>query len=312
MINRSCIIDVGANEGDFAIEAARKNPDLTVIAFEPIPQLRDLIQTRAKNAQVENLIVRDEAILDEPGIVQLNIANHADMGVSSLLSFDKQNISEDDYWRSRTDLYHEDRICINAERLDNILVELGLESVEFIKIDAQGVDLRVLQSLGRFRPKAGMLEAATTRFKALYIGEPDLFETLQSLRESKYEIWEIKPNDPACAEVNVYFTDKSVNIRDIESRYSLMDIPLYGDKHYWFSHASNAVEAERRANDKSSERLETMQYELSALQRRLQELKTENSNIIAENRAIRNSKSWRMTSIFRLLVSAPLRTERDE
>ena len=320
LTNRDCIIDVGANEGDFAVHAASLNPEILVLAFEPIPQLASLIESRARQLGLQNLIVRCEAVLDVPGTLQLNIANHADMGVSSLLSFNSENISKDDYWRTRTDLYHEEQIEVQVSRLDRILEELQIDNVLFIKVDAQGVDLRVLSSLGDFKPLSGMLESATTRSKALYLNEPDLTDTLRSLREGGFVVWDIKPNDPACAEVNVFFARSNVDFRELETNLALMKIGIYGSKHYWFSHSSRAdgekiastaetlagmtigtsesASLHRRVSQYRRQTLETLQ-ELANL--KLQVIQLDHAT--EELDKVLNSKSWRWTSLIRQAAS---------
>lgn len=318
-----CILDVGANEGDFAVEVAALNPELLVIAFEPIPQLANHIEARARKLGLDNLVVRPEAILDIPGSLTLNIANHADMGVSSLLKFNRANIELDDYWRTRTDLYHEEQIDVPVARLDSILDELQVGNVVFLKIDAQGVDLKVLDSLGTYRPKAGMLESATTRSKALYFDEPDLTEALGKLREDDFIVWDIKPNDPACAEVNVFFAGQDVDFRQLEVEHSLLKISIYGDKHYWRNHSANAEELtsiethvampsgiseiaslHRRVREYRFQVLGNLR-ELDRLQRRLDNL----GLISLELDKVLSSRSWRWTRLVRVVASLFMRNK---
>jgi FkbM family methyltransferase len=318
LIRPHCIIDVGANSGNFCIEVAKKNPTVTVIAFEPIPQLFESIQRRKVELGLENLLVRPEAILDTEGSMTLKIADHSDMGVSSLLGFDLNNITQDEYWSVRNDLFHESEMTVKVSRLDNILAELDVAVVDFIKVDAQGVDLRVLQSLGKFPVRAGMVESPTTTHKSLYVGEPDLRANLNSLTEMGYEIWDIKPNDPASAEVNVFFTLKGENLRQIESDFGLLDVDIYGGKHYWAHNGKSRQIAEAKAEShaiqnylasvdaKVASLTNQLNAEREATQRADLKLSQQDDLVRQLGRdleQIRSSKSWRYSAFLRNLTT---------
>lgn len=43
-MSKEIIIDVGANSGDFALEIAKRNKNVDVLAFEPEPKLFNSLQ----------------------------------------------------------------------------------------------------------------------------------------------------------------------------------------------------------------------------------------------------------------------------
>ena len=69
-------IDVGANQGDFSLDLARRNPNLLVIAIEPIPELCIAIKRRAELESLGNIVVIECAIDSTERIAQFNISNH--------------------------------------------------------------------------------------------------------------------------------------------------------------------------------------------------------------------------------------------
>lgn len=229
-----CVIDVGANEGLFMLEAAARRPDLRVVGIEPIPEFLELIRSRCQG--LPNVTLVQAAIDTVEGRRQFNVARHADGGVSSLLNFDVDKVCQDEYWRERPDLYFEESINVDVLRMETLLDRLGVEAVDFVKIDAQGMDLHVLESFGRFLPRlaGGMLEVPTTRYATLYQEEPqDLLMALRFLERHGFVPYAIKPNDPACAEVNVFFHRRDVDWRVLEADLRLRGIALYDGKHYW-------------------------------------------------------------------------------
>jgi FkbM family methyltransferase len=228
------IVDVGGNVGDFAIPAALANRNSTIVAFEPIPELREIISKKMESLGISNILIRPEAIGLSEGTSELRVSKSGEMGVSSLRDFNEKNVQESNYWKTRNDLVHHETISVEVIRLDRALQEMGFSEVDFLKIDAQGEDLNVLNSAANIRVKAGMLEVPTTPYTALYQDEPDLCDTVSKLALWDYQIYRIKPNDPANAEVNVYFCERNLNFLEIENSLSLKSNPIYSGKDYWW------------------------------------------------------------------------------
>ena len=233
---KDLVIDVGANLGGFALDVAERNPNVHVLAFEPIPSLCHQLRARAAERSIGNLTVLQFAVDAEERTAVFHIANHADQGVSSLLDFDATSVATDEYWRTRTDLYFEHEIDVSVTRLDTVPEIHSAERIRFIKIDAQGVDLAVLESLGALlgRTEAGMLEVPATMKAKLYAQEThDLRAVMTRLHELGFSIYAIKPNDHASNEFNVFFCRHDLNPQDIEATLRLRGILLYDGKHYW-------------------------------------------------------------------------------
>ncbi|WP_095152888.1 FkbM family methyltransferase [Pseudomonas sp. Irchel s3b5] len=243
-MTKTCIIDVGANGGDFLFQVAARSPSMAVIGIEPIPELYDQLKVKKESLNLFNVELLKKAINTNEGFENFHVARHADWGVSSLLNFDSENLTKNEYWSQRSDLYFEDEIEVEVTRLDAYLKEAGYSHIDFIKIDAQGVDIKVLESLGDLLKNvdAGMLEAPTTPNSALYCNEPTLKDVLIFLERNNFEPYAIKPNDPACAEVNIFFNRVGLDWQEIESRLNLRGIPIYDGKHYWHTPSSSPTD----------------------------------------------------------------------
>lgn len=239
----SCILDVGANNGDFIFPLAARLPSMSFLGIEPIPELFDHLEAKRTELNLQGVRFRRLAIDETPRRARFNVARHADLGVSSLLDFNTDSLKRNEYWQGRSDLYFDEEIEVDVVRLDTLMEEAGFDHVSFIKIDAQGVDLKVLASLGKYlgAVDGGMLEVSTTRSSVLYHDEPLLRDVLEFLDAHGFEPYAIKPNDPACAEVNVYFNRKGLDWQAMEAQLQLRGVELYDGRHYWHVPSPTAV-----------------------------------------------------------------------
>lgn len=270
------VIDVGANHGEFSLALAQKSPSTRVVAVEPIPELALSLSRAAAAAKLHNHEVIEVAVGLVAGTQILNIAEIGDSGVSSLLDLDGEGISADEYWQHRSDLSFAKQLPVKVITLAELITDLGVDTIDFLKIDAQGLDIDVLRSAGAEVAiiKAGMLEVPTTLSKRLYGEEKqDLRMALDCLHEWGFEVYGIKPNDPACNEVNVFFAQAGVDPSVVESRLGLRGLDIYDGKHFWAIPSSSFDEYSRNtAAFAASDRAST---ELAVLKGRLQSVQTE-------------------------------------
>lgn len=232
---KSCILDIGVNNGDFIFPLAQRLPWMQFLGVEPIPELFDTLEAKRIELEMPGVQFKRLAIDEVPRRARFNVARHADLGVSSLLDFNTASLQKNEYWQGRSDLYFDEEIEVDVMRLDTLMEAAGFDHVSFIKIDAQGVDLKVLASLGKYLSAVdgGMMEVSTTRNSVLYHDEPLLRDVLEFLDVHDFEPYAIKSNDPACAEVNVYFNRKGIDWQAMEERLQLRGIALYDGRHYW-------------------------------------------------------------------------------
>jgi FkbM family methyltransferase len=214
---------------------AERSPDIRVIGVEPIPGLVEYLRNKSLALELDNIEVWPYAIDTEARTAKFNLSLVNQSGVSSLLDFDAETLARHEYWAQRSDLVMDEGIEVEVRRLDELLSAAGIERVRFVKIDAQGLDLNVLESAGAFTEciDAGVLEVPTVHNARLYEGEPTLRDALDRLDTLGFEVYAIKPNDPATAEVNIFFCRNGVDWRELETTLHLRGIPLYDGKHYW-------------------------------------------------------------------------------
>lgn len=170
-------IDVGAHHGELTIGSARRNPGLRVYAIEP--NLRAAAKLVGK---IANYIVIPVAIAEEDGCADFHV-NASEVSSSLLPMNEKAKRS----WVGVEQLSVESTIKVPTMRLDTLMKLLGVQEVDFLKVDAQGMDLAVLKSAGsRLQDVARIqleVEVAPVPF---YIGSPSKKEVLRFLDEAGF------------------------------------------------------------------------------------------------------------------------------
>jgi FkbM family methyltransferase len=138
-------LDIGANEGLYTcFIASRVGRQGRVIAVEPSSRERRRLERNIALNLLENVTVYDCAIGDTPGTAALHLAEGRYSGQNTLGEFVHAGIKE----------------CgveeIRVRTIDEIVVELGLERLDLIKIDVEGLEASAIrgaaETLRRFRP----------------------------------------------------------------------------------------------------------------------------------------------------------------
>ncbi|MEY2471868.1 MAG: hypothetical protein QOK28_1197 [Actinomycetota bacterium] len=159
---RETWIDVGAHIGETTLEHARANRGLTVYAFEPNWKL-----ARALMNRLDNYIVLPMAVSTHDGGSDF-LVNSSD-GSSSLLEMTQHGKQ---VW-SDYDLKVEARVKTPTIRLDTFMNFAGISQVDYLKVDAEGADLMVIESAGdRLRDIAKINAEVDLAERPLYEGAP--------------------------------------------------------------------------------------------------------------------------------------------
>jgi len=178
-------IDVGAHRGETTFEHARSNPDLVVYAFEP-----DVSVASHRYALLDNFVVVPMAVSDCDGFRKFHL--HSNGRTSSLLALDHNAVKG---WRGVTNLRTVRCVTAPTIRLDTFLEKMQIESVEYLKIDAQGHDMEVIRSLGeRIRDVAQLRVEACAVARPMYSGAHNkIDEIIAFLHEHGFELLENLP-----------------------------------------------------------------------------------------------------------------------
>jgi FkbM family methyltransferase len=139
---KSVIVEVGANYGNDT-ENFVNNTNNEVWAFEPTPELIEHLLKRFEGRDNFNLI--GKAVDTEETVRTFNIAGSRDWGCSSLYEF-AEDIHEK--WEGRPDFQVTHTAEVETIRLDTFINQNKIQRIDYLWIDAQGNDFRVLKSLG--------------------------------------------------------------------------------------------------------------------------------------------------------------------
>jgi len=167
------VLDIGANDGQFAEDIFRAFPGVTVYAFEPITECYERL-----------LLLREKQPTLRP--IQLALSDH-DGEVDFWLSRFRDSSSIQEMMPAHTEAWPhteiETKIRVPVARLDSIASELDLQPPIFAKLDVQGHELAVING-GRetlSRCQRIMLEC---NFAPLYQAQPSftqLYDELHAL-----------------------------------------------------------------------------------------------------------------------------------
>jgi len=127
------VVDAGARVGVFAakISAAVGNEG-RIIAIEPEPRSFSCLQKNIKANSLNNVIPIQKMLWSQAELRKLYISGNS-----------ASHSAYCDAFYSSTG----ESINVEADTLDNILEELGIESVDFIKMDIEGAEIEALKGM---------------------------------------------------------------------------------------------------------------------------------------------------------------------
>lgn len=171
------IFDVGANVGQTATQLAALFPDADVLSFEPDPEVFATLQKNT--AALPRVSSFPIALSDEDASRKLFVAQSS-VGSSLLpLATDVERFNLGDWAEQRGEK------PVEVRRLDSFCRERGLGSIDLLKSDTQGAEMKVFGGAGE------MLEPSTIRaifcevlFLPLY-SEQAFFEDVHRLLTSR-------------------------------------------------------------------------------------------------------------------------------
>lgn len=132
-----CVFDIGANVGAFSVNARLRIPGVPLYAFEPNPKLIPFLEQNI--AGLDEIHLYETALSNEDGVAILKLGGTA--GESSSLNDGPHTASGDSY-------------VVNLQDAGAVVPRLagGANSI-LIKIDTEGCELEILQSINEIFPK---------------------------------------------------------------------------------------------------------------------------------------------------------------
>lgn len=164
-----CVLDVGANRGQFGRMLRASGYGGRLVSFEPVSEAyRELAAAATGDPQWE---VRQLALADQPGRMEMNVA--VSSSVSSFLAPTAEYVSG--YAGARTARTE----SIEVSTLDSLQLPYRRP---FLKIDTQGFDLRVLAGASALLERVVGVQIELSVLH-IYEGMPDYIDTLMAMRD---------------------------------------------------------------------------------------------------------------------------------
>lgn len=122
------VIDIGAQIGIFSIFASKLAPYGKVYSFEPVPENFKLLCENIRLNNCQNIFCFQKAISDKEGEEIIFLNPHNVGGHSLLVDFCGEKLS------------------ISTVTLENVIKKEKIEKIDFLKIDCEGMEYRILLS----------------------------------------------------------------------------------------------------------------------------------------------------------------------
>jgi len=207
----NCVLDVGANRGQFARELRGIGYTGHIISFEPLPHEFARLSQRFTGDQKWK--GRQLALGSEAKTAKINVARRSDL--SSFLTLRQQETIVEG---------HE----VEIKRLDNVLPELTAEILSpriFLKMDTQGFDMEVFRGASACLKQILGLQSELS-VKPIYQDMPHYLEALTLYEAAGFELYNLsvvaRMFGKGLAELNCFMKRPSTSAGDAEDKETLV------------------------------------------------------------------------------------------
>jgi FkbM family methyltransferase len=148
-IESNIVLDIGSYTGIYTLIAAKSNKNVETISFEPNPVMFQTLEKNCKLNRLKNAKLEKLALDSAAGLDYLHLNHDVYTSAASIL---QENLNGKKYEIQKT-------------TLDNYFDDNNIKSVDLIKIDVEGLELRILKGAKRVLIKHSpilLMEALTT------------------------------------------------------------------------------------------------------------------------------------------------------
>jgi len=134
------VIDIGANIGIFTVKAAKAVGETgKIVAIEPEESNLKLLKRNIEANNLNNVVIIPKGIWSEKTRLEFKLSSYT--GEHSLYEINNT---------------YQTTIEIETDTLDNILNELGIKKVDFIKMDIEGAEVEAIKGMNETLAKANL------------------------------------------------------------------------------------------------------------------------------------------------------------
>lgn len=143
------ILDIGGCEGEESIRYSRLFPNATIFIFEPLPSNQELIKRNIEAYHLNNVTLLPVALSDVDGRSKFYVSSGHPEEENKDLDWDFGNKSssllEPHDLKNHQWLEFKNEIVVPTMTLSKFMMENKLEKVDFLHMDVQGAELKVLK-----------------------------------------------------------------------------------------------------------------------------------------------------------------------
>lgn len=182
--NIDLVLDVGANQGQYAGYLRSIGYHGRIVCFEPLSDAYTILSNYARKDR-KTIIAPRMALGDHKGSATINVAANSES--SSLLMVSDAHLKAEPLVKS----IGTETVSLN--RLDEVALDYmtDIDSV-FLKIDVQGYELSVLRGAGELLSKIRGIQIELS-LEPLYDGEPLYREMIEIVEAAGFELHDINP-----------------------------------------------------------------------------------------------------------------------
>jgi FkbM family methyltransferase len=126
-------VDAGARIGTFAARISRTlGAEGKIIAIEPEPRNFACLRKNIEANGLKNIIAIQKALWSQEQPLKIHLSGNSAA----------HSVHHDPFYSST-----DSSVCVEADTLDRILEELGIASVDFIKMDIEGSEIEALKGM---------------------------------------------------------------------------------------------------------------------------------------------------------------------
>jgi FkbM family methyltransferase len=181
----NCVLDVGANEGQFGVALRGAGYQGWILSFEPVSEIFGILQHQAKGDELWRAFPFALGATNEQA--EINVG--ADSLLSSFLEPREDSLERFPANRvTRTE-------TVEVRRLDDTLDEClaGIAAPRiYLKMDTQGFDLEVVKGGERTLPRIVALQTEVS-FRPIYRRMPNFLESIGTLQALGFEVIAFEP-----------------------------------------------------------------------------------------------------------------------
>ncbi len=128
----NCIFDVGANVGEWSRIVSTMNQNCTIHAFELVPSTYDIYLNNTKD--LNHIIKNNFGLSDKEETISINMGPDSDTATAFKIEGMQGH-----------DEYYKEKILCKVKKAADYVREKNIRSIDFLKIDVEGMDLRVIK-----------------------------------------------------------------------------------------------------------------------------------------------------------------------